>query len=395
MSRLVRDKNKTLPRHQITASQGHKSEPFSWVEIDLGCLRHNLKQICAHTQRNASGVMAIVKADAYGHGMPVVAKTLYGEGVRFFGVANLDEAMQLNQVCPQAKILVLGSFHASQVPDYVAHGIRPTISCQEDLNIFEKNVSRGKHPVHVKIDSGMSRLGVWHEQALNLFKGALGKKSLEIEGVYTHFSSADEKNGAFTSLQMHRFETVLEKLGQMGIKPRFIHSANSLASTLFPDARFDFVRPGIMLYGLNPAKDHPPALKLKPVLSLKAKISFLKEVPAEIPLSYGRTYMTKHSTLIATIPMGYSHGYRVGFSNNGFVLVRGKRCPVVGRVTMDQTLVDVGDVPGVKRWDVATLIGKDGAMSVKAEELAESLGTIPYEIVCAIHSRIPRIYKGL
>ena len=157
----------------------------------------------------------------------------------------------------------------------------------------------------------------------------------------------------------------------------------------------NLVRPGILLYGLNPGQAWTSSLPLKPVMSLKARISFLKNVPAEQPLSYGRTYQTSKPTRIATIPVGYSHGYRVGFSNKGYVVAKGKRCPVVGRVTMDQTLVDVGSVPQIRRWDTVTLLGEDGAGRVSAEELAGWLGTIPYEVVCAIHSRIPRVYKQL
>ena len=194
---------------------------------------------------------------------------------------------------------------------------------------------------------------------------------------------------------MHRFRAVLEKLHLIGLKPRYAHAANSLGLARFKQSHLNLVRPGILLYGLNPGKGWMPPLKLKPVLSLKARISFLKEVESEQPLSYGRTYKTSKATRIATLPIGYGHGYRVGFSNKGFAVVRGRRCPVVGRVTMDQTLVDVGAVPGVKRWDVVTLIGQDGKSAVSAEELAAVLDTIPYEIVCALHSRIPRIYKGL
>jgi len=368
-----------------------------WAEVNLNNLRHNLREIRKLTRQSGAGILAIVKADAYGHGMSAVARTLFGEGVRFFGVATLEEALSLRTSCPKANILVLGSFHADQAADYARHKIRPTVSSSQDLAAFEKGVPPGKTcPAHVKIDTGMSRLGVWHGEALGLFKKIKDRKRVEIEGIYTHFSSADEKNDGFTKLQMHRFETVLEKLHAMNVHPRFVHSANSLALTRFPMSHGDLVRPGIMLYGLNPwRKNRTLPIRLKPVMSLKARISFLKNVPADRPLSYGRTYQTSGTTRIATLPVGYSHGYRVGFSNNGFVVAKGKRCPVVGRVTMDQTLVDVGHVPGIRRWDVVTLLGRDGRECVSAEEMAEWLGTIPYEIVCAINNRIPRIYKGL
>ena len=380
-----------------------------WVEIDLNRLRHNLRALRSLASPSGAQILAVVKADAYGHGMAAVTRALYGEGVRFFGVASLEEALALRTTLArlpagrQAKILVLGSFHSDQVADYAQNSIRPTISSLEDLQFFEKGLERlprrvtacAAYPVHVKVDTGMGRLGVWHGEALRLFQVLRGDRCVRLEGVYTHFSSADEKEDDFTKLQMHRFETVLEKLRAVGLVPEYAHAANSLGLARFKDSHLNLVRPGLLLYGLNPRQGWKSPVRLKPVMSLKARISFLKNVPAEQPLSYGRTYQTPKATRIATLPVGYSHGYRVGFSNRGYVVVKGRRCPVVGRVTMDQTLIDVGGVPKIRRWDVVTLLGEEGAGRVSAEELAGWLGTIPYEVVCAIHSRIPRIYKGL
>ncbi len=377
-------------------SRKNSKNHFVWIEVDLDHLRHNFRVLRALAKRSGAQVLAVVKADAYGHGMAEVAQTLSHEGVDFFGVATLEEALRLRGVCPKVNVLVLGSFHPGQVSHYVKADIRPTLSSLEDLRAFEKgSLGRRPYPVHVKVDTGMGRLGVWHGAALGLFERIKHSKHAELEGVYTHFSSADEQEGFFTKLQLHRFETVLEKLRAMGLSPRYAHAANSLGLTRFRSSRLNLVRPGIMLYGLNPWKGQKPPIRLKPVLSLKARISFLKDVAAEHPLSYGRTYQTRIATRIATLPVGYSHGYRIGFSNKGFVVVKGRRCPVVGRVTMDQTLVDVGAIPGIKRWDTVTLLGGEGKNRVTAEELAGWAGTIPYEIVCALHSRIPRVYKGL
>lgn len=373
-----------------------------WAEVDLNGLRHNLRQLRRVAKRSGADVLAVVKADAYGHGMAAVSRALQGAGVKFFGVASLEEALRLREVCPRANVLVLGSFHAGQVRSYVRAGIRPTLSSPEDLRLFEKGLRAARlpraksrdYPVHVKVDTGMGRLGVWHGEALRLCEHVRQSSRVKLEGVYTHFSSADEKEPFFTKLQLHRFGAVLERLRAMGIRPRFAHAANSLGLVRFRTTGLNLVRPGILLYGLNPGKT-PLSMRLKPVLSLKTRISFLKDVPAGQPLSYARTYQTVKKTRIATLPVGYSHGYRVGFSNKGYVLVKGRRCPVVGRVTMDHTLVDVGQVPGIRRWDVVTLLGQEGRSRVSAEELAGWLGTIPYEVVCAIHSRIPRVYKGL
>lgn len=375
-------------------SRLNRDNPFLWIEVDLGALRHNLRRLRMLARRSGADVLAVVKADAYGHGMAEVSRTLYREGVRFFGVATLAEAESLRRVCPGAKILVLGSFSAGQVGRYAAGGIRPTVSSLEDLRAIERGVrGKSRFPVHVKIDTGMGRLGVWHGQALALFDALRASKKVLLEGVYTHFSSAGDTEGFFTRLQMHRFETVLEKLKAMGLEPRYAHAANSLGLARFKDSHLNLVRPGILLYGLNPGA--PLSLGLKPVMSLKARISFLKEVGGGEPLSYNRTYQTRRRTRIATLPVGYSHGYRVGFSNKGMVVVKGRRCPVVGRVTMDQTLVDVGAVPGIRRWEVVTLLGHEGGSRVTAEEMAGWAGTIPYEVVCAFNSRIPRVYKGL
>ena len=367
-----------------------------WAEINLEHLRHNLKMIRRVVRRSRSEILAIVKADAYGHGMKAVALTLAKEGVSFFGVATIQEALELRKICPTVKVLVLGSFHKDQVASYVRGKIRPTLSSEEDLRVLEKGLKpRSGFVVHVKIDTGMGRLGVWHEEALSLLNKISRSDKIKIEGIYTHFASADEASGRSTRRQMELFERLRKEIKGLGIRPKYWHAANSVGLIRFRKARFNLVRPGLLLYGLNPWKAGEPGFELKPVLSLKTRISFLKDVPKGRRLSYGGTHETSAPTRIATLPIGYSHGYRVAFSNKSFVLVSGRRCPVVGRVTMDQLLVDVGKALPVKRWDEAALIGRQNKACVSAEELAEIAGTIPYEIVCSIHSRIPRIYKGL
>ncbi len=357
--------------------------PLVWAEVDLDALRSNLKKIRQVAHASNAGILAVVKADAYGHGMEAVARVLKEEGVKFFGVANIDEAGTLRKICPKEKILVLGSFHPKQISAYVRERIIPTVSCIEDVRVLAKN-TRQKFSIHVKIDTGMGRLGVWHEELGPLF-GELKKcRLLEVEGIYTHFSNAD-KNEAFTQKQISLFNRALARIRKLGFSPKYLHAANSIGLMRFKNAHFNLVRPGIVLYGIG----------LKPILALKTRISFLKSVEKGRALSYGATYQTPRPTKIATLPIGYSHGYRLSFSNKAFVLVHGRRCPVVGRVTMDQTLVDVGGVPAVRCWDPVTLIGREGKASILAEDLAQIIDTIPYEIVCAIHSRIPRIYKGI
>jgi alanine racemase len=371
--------------------------PAVWSEVDLAQLRRNLAAIRGCLASPDVEVLAVVKADAYGHGMKAVAKTLAAERVGFFGVATLEEALELRKVCPRQRILVLGGSRAAQAALFIKAGITPTLSSSEDVKAFEKarRDARGRFPVHVKIDTGMGRLGVWHGEAPRFFSALKHSPSVSMEGIYTHFSSADLEDPGFTEKQLALFNRAVGAARSAGFAPRYVHAANSMGLLRFKNAHFNLVRPGIILYGLNPARGPELPEGIRPILSLKTRISFLKEVSRGRTISYGATFAARGRTRIATLPVGYSHGYRVGLSNRAFVAVRGRRCPVVGRVTMDQTLVDVGRLPSVRRWDEVTLIGKDRSVRISAEELAQISGTIPYEIVCSIHSRIPRLYKGM
>lgn len=371
-------------------------KPLLWAEVNLDYLRRNLRSLRANLSNPQTEVLAVVKADAYGHGMTAVAETLAGEGVNFFGVANIDEAVALRRVCPQAHILVLGSFHRDQIPLYIRHRIVPTVASFEDVILLDRALSRTKKPfpVHAKIDTGMGRLGIAAREATLFFREVKKMASLFVEGVYTHFSSAGDADRSVTTAQLELFSECVAGIRRMGFAPRYFHAANSMGLAHFANAHLNLVRPGIILYGINPSKCLKLPFSLKPILSLKTRIAFLKEVEKDTPLSYGATYKTPSETRIATLPVGYSHGYRVNFSNKAFVVVRDIKCPVVGRVTMDQTLIDVGRVPAVRRWEEVTLIGGTERARVLAQDLADLADTIPYEILCSLHSRIPRIYKG-
>ncbi len=368
---------------------------LQWVDIRLDILRKNLKILCRFLKRPSSAILAIVKAEAYGHGMLPVSRALWKEGVRFFGVANFQEALVLRQALPKARILLLGCLHPDQVAAAIALGFTPTISCLEDAKEFQRRI-RGskKFLIHVKLDTGMGRLGLPIEQTENFFKQLKNLSGLEVEGLYTHFSSADKENQEPTLKQLKIFNEMIGKIKDWGFRPRIIHVANSAGTLRFRQAHFDMFRPGLILYGLQGGPKSPLLPGMKPVLSWKTRISFLKKFETGQTVSYGQTHQVQKNTLIATLPVGYSHGYRIAWSNRSFVLVRGYRCPVVGRVTMDQTLVDVGSVPGVQRWDEVTLIGKQGRQVISTEELAEKAQTIPYEVVCGIHSRVPRVFSN-
>ena len=371
------------------------SASLVWAEIDLQALKNNFHAIRRSLKNPAVGVLAVVKADAYGHGMVPVAGTLWKEGASFFGVANIDEALLLRRALPRARILTLGSFHPRQIVSYISNQITPMLSCLEDASFLNRALEgKSVFPAHVKIDTGMGRLGLPHRETKSFFEKLRRFSNIRIEGVYTHFSSADEPDAAPTRRQLRLFAGCLKEIHALGVRPRLIHASNSMGMSRFSEAHFNLVRPGLFLYGLRPSLSAKPLPGMRPVLSWRTRIAFLKPFRAGQTVSYGRTHRVAKNTLIAVLPVGYSHGYRVAFSNRSFVLIRGRRCPVVGRVTMDQILVDVGQVKGVRRWDEAVLIGAQAKQKVSAEELASLAGSISYEIVCSIHSRVPRIYKN-
>lgn len=379
----------------MSRKRKNKPAPLLWAEVDLDKLRRNLKAIRSRLAGPHVETLAIVKADAYGHGMKEVARALRGEGIRFFGVASVEEAMELRRVCKKEKILVLGSFCADHVSIYADSKIIPTLSSSEDIRSLARGLKKPLR-VHVKIDTGMGRLGVWHRDVRAFFEELKRHKDkILLEGVYTHFSSADHADKRLTQKQIILFNEAVRVVKSLGFAPRYLHAANSMGLARFQKAHLNLVRPGILLYGVLPRHERNLARSLRPILELRTRISFLKKIDKGRTISYGATYRAPKKTLVATLPVGYSHGFRVGFSNKGFVAVRGRICPVVGRVTMDQTVVDVGGVAGVRRWDPVTLIGKDGRAELTATGLAKILNTIPYEIFCSIHQRIPRLYKGI
>lgn len=376
MSRFLKRKNKFLA---------------VWVDVDLDALAQNLRAIRRHISKTSQAeVLAVVKADAYGHGMVPVSKRLWKEGVRFFGVANIDEALLLRRALPESKILVLGTFHFSQASLFIKNKIIPTIFSLQDALCFHKAVAKKeRYPIHVKIDTGMGRLGVWHEGAKSFLKEIQIFKNLDVQGIYTHLSCADSENTDFTNRQLERFKIILDEARRMGIRPKWVHAANSLGLSRFAEAQFNLVRPGIILYGINPMVGKKLPFKIEPIFSLRTRLSYVKDVEKGRTVSYGAAFVAKKPTKIATLPIGYSHGYRVAFSNKAQAFVNGRICPVIGRVTMDQTLLDVTRTKA-RQWDIVELIGKKTPAS--AEKLALLGSTIPYEILCGIHPRVPRFY---
>lgn len=361
----------------------------TWAEINLDNLEYNFKQIkkliTPHTK-----IMVCVKADAYGHGLIGVSKRLVSCAVDYLGVASIDEGIRLRKENINAPILVLGLMLKEDIPPLFDYKLSSTV-CTTDFATTLNNLARKrKEPakVHIKVDTGMGRLGVLHEDALRFIKDIHKLKFLNIEGVFTHIACADI-NRNFTLYQIEMFKNLIAKLKEANIHIPLVHAANSLGVINYRESHFNMVRPGLVIYGLYPKEGL--AISLKPVLSLKTKVIYCKKVPPKYGISYGHTYVTKRKTSIITLPIGYGDGYPRNLSNRAPVLIGGKRFRISGRVCMDQMMVDIENLP-VEIGDEVILIGSQGKNKITAEELAELAGTIPYEIVCGLGNRIPRIY---
>lgn len=362
------------------------------AEIDLDAIAFNfrtVKKLVGPTVK----VCPAVKADAYGHGILEVGRILVREGADMLGVANFSEASLLRKNGIVSPILVMHCSPPYLFPEIVRYEVTSTL-CDLDsaveLSRCAEDVGK-KAKVHLKVDTGMGRLGVQSEKAAEFALEVSELSGLEVEGIFTHFPCADEDDEGFTNRQIEEFEIIVDEIEKAGMNIPIKHAANSAAVIRFPNSYFDMVRPGIMIYGLS---DFEHELQLRPGMTLKSRIMFLKELPAGRPVSYGRTYITSGSTRIATIPIGYGDGYNRLLSNRASVLVRGRRALVVGRVCMDQTLLDVSAVENVSVGDEVVLYGRQGDEEVTVSEIASLLGTISYEVVCAVGKRVPRFYKG-
>jgi len=365
----------------------------TWAEIDLKAIKYNLQQIKELVGKKIK-TMAVVKANAYGHGIQEISRTLNREGVDYLGVATVDEALKIRKSKINCPILVLGSVLPHEVRISLKNNITLTLSNNELFTAINKSayLDRIKAKVHVKIDTGMGRIGVWHDDALDFVKKVSLSKYINLEGLYTHFSIA-ARDKIFTLNQMESFENLIKSLEENNIFIPYKHAANSIATVNLRRSHLNLVRPGLIIYGMYPKRGFERLIKLKPAFSLKTRIVFLKKASPGRSISYGRTYITQKYTKIATLPIGYADGYGRVLSNKAQVLVRGQRAPVIGKVTMDQTMIDVGHIKNVKIGDEVVLIGKQDVDIIKAEKLARLAGTIPYEIVSSITERVPRIYR--
>jgi alanine racemase len=369
-----------------------------WAEVDLEALRGNLEWI-RHQVGPRVKILTVVKADAYGHGLKQIAAHLMQSGTDFFGVANLAEARAVRSVGKGWPVLMLGACLPDEVEAAVREDVRPTISSLAEAAAFSAAAVRLRKtlPVHVKVDTGMGRLGVAPEQALELLQTTQGLPGLTLEGFYTHYSSAED-DVAFTRHQASCFRRLLKRATSVGVRIPLVHAENTAALLHGTGTTFQLVRPGVLVYGVIPSGWRVEARALqsfvRPALAWKCRVSFIKWIPQGTSLSYGNTFVAARPLQVATLTAGYGDGYLRAGSNRARVLVGGRRCRVLGRITMDQMLVDVTRVPNVAPGDEAVLLGRQGEEEITASDLAQWNRTIPWEVLTSITYRVPRIYRG-
>ncbi len=365
-----------------------------WAEINLDHFRHNIQEI--KKRYPDTMIMAVVKADGYGHGAIQVAKAALLGGAERLAIAIVDEGVELRETGYEVPIQVLGGTAESQLEQVVDYDLIQTVFDLNTARILSKIAQeKGKKiKVHLKVDTGMGRVGVQPDQAGEIAAEICALPNLELEGLMTHFATADEIDKSYTMKQVSKYRRALVDIEVQGIQIPIKHVANSATIIDLPDMKFDMIRPGIISYGLWPSDEVDHTIDIKPVMEWKAKIIHIKEVPAETGISYGKTYITKEKVKVATLPLGYADGYSRHLSNKGYVLVKGKRAPILGRVCMDQYMIDVSGIEDVKVGDEVVLIGKQGNDFISAEEMASWIGTINYEVVCLVNKRVPRKYFG-
>jgi alanine racemase len=368
----------------------HAGVRATWAEVNLTRLSRNLQAIRAHVA--PARVMIIVKANAYGHGLAEVAKQL-GPQSDYIGVAVLEEGIFLRELGVNAPIIVLGGIWGDQVPQYLQHDLTLTASSVERLEQIDGVAARMgvKAKVHLKIDTGMERIGVHYYTAKTLQEAAFNCKNVEVEGIFSHFANADAPDLFHARLQLERFQEVLSFYEKHSLPMPIRHMANSAAILQLKESHLDMVRPGIMLYGIYPAAQVSRTVVVQPALAWKSRVVYFKVVRAGHPVSYGSTWQSDHPVRIVTVPVGYGDGYFRSLSNRAQVIIRGKKYPQVGRVCMDQMMINI-EADSAFNGDEVTLIGEAEGIAITAQDLADWAGTIPYEILTNINTRVPRVY---
>jgi alanine racemase len=380
--------------------------PITWAEINLEAYAHNIREL-RRISRPPARLMAVVKANGYGHGALEVAREALQNGAQYLGVARINEAIPLREAGLEAPILIFGYSPPDLAPLLIDYELTQTVySLSTASALSEQATRKGKKiNVHLKVDSGMGRLGflleatkgtqddIAAQNPIREIEAITRLPGLSVEGIFTHFATADSADKSYADLQLDRFMDLLNRLQKEGLEPPLRHAANSGALIDMPNSHLDMVRPGIATYGLHPSDEvNKRMVDLKPVMTLKSKIIHLKRVPPGFNVSYGITFQTKNHTTIATVPVGYADGFNRLLSSRGHMLVHGQRVPIVGRVCMDLTMLDVGAVAGVALEDEVVVFGEQGNDAVTADEIASILDTINYEVVSTITGRVPRVY---
>lgn len=363
----------------------------TYVKIDLDSIAANFDAV---RQKAGVPVMAVVKADAYGHGAIQVARHLQDK-CAFFGVSSMLEAMELRQAGLTAPILILGRMPISALPHAIRENVRPTIFHYEDaVALSQEAIRQGKvAPFHFAVDTGMSRIGFQPtEEAAELCAAIAKLPGIAAEGIFSHFATADCADLTAARAQAERFDAFCAMLTARGVDVPIRHLDNSAGLMNFPN-HYELVRSGIVTYGMYPSGEvEPGLLPLRPALQWLSRVTHVKQLPPGRPISYGGTFVTQRATMVATVPVGYADGYRRSLSGKFYVLIRGKKAPILGRICMDQLMVDVTDIPGVTLDDTVTLVGRDGDEEITMEQIAAAADSFNYEFVCGISRRVPRIY---
>ena len=365
---------------------------FTWTEIDLNAIRHNfwvLRKLAGRAK-----ILTVIKADAYGHGMLPIARVLVQEKVDFLGLSNLSEGIALRRAGIKTPVLLFETTLPEQAKDIIDYHLTPTVCTDELAAALNRYAQKRKCVVdiHVKVDTGMGRLGLWYEEIPAFMKKIRRLRNLRVQGIYTHFPAADIDR-AFTRKQIQQLMILLQQLDADGWQIPYVHAANSVGLAGYGTHIFNLSRPGLMLYGLYPRPELEKKIDLHPAMSVHSKIIFLKRIDKGRSISYGRTFIARKPMTVATLPIGYSNGYLRGLSGKADVLVNGRRCPVLGRITMDQIVVDVSKIKNPRLGMPVVILGKQGKDEVCAYELAQHARTINYEIVCSLGSRLPRILR--
>jgi alanine racemase len=379
-----------MPANAPANSEDESIRPTR-VEVDLGQLGRNLQAIRQHV--GTAKVMAVVKANAYGHGLVPVAREMVKGGADSLGVALLEEAVLLREAGITAPILVFGGIAETQIPIFIRHDLTLTAPSIDKLNLIDNAAAAMgvTARVHLKIDTGMERLGIHHYSADKLLEASLKVQHVQVEGIYSHFANSDAADLTHAREQLARFQEVLSFYEKRSLPMPQRHIANSGGVLQLPESHLDLVRPGIMLYGVYPSRECARTVSIQPALTWKSHVAYFKVVQPGQPVSYGSTWRSDHPVRIVTVPVGYGDGYFRALSNKGQVLIRGQRHPIAGRVCMDQIMVNLNWGTAYYR-DEVILLGKQGEAEISADDLADWAGTISYEVLTNINSRVPRVY---